>query len=360
MRAWLEVLAGIAGAVGEAKGVALPEAFAGTQPTDAHKQIAKSLTTGERRVVLLGNEAVRHPDFAAIHAAAQWIAEATGATLGFLTEAANTVGAHLVNALPGEGGLNAREVFEQPRKGYLLLNLEPEFDTANPAQALAALKQAEMVVVMSPFQAGADYADVLLPIAPFTETGGAFVNAEGTVQAFNGVVRPLGDTRPAWKVLRVLGSLLGASGFEYDTVEEVRAAALGDGELSSRLSNRTGVAVTRGQAAKAAEGKFERLANVPIYHGFCHARLLYLQSARRGRRDRADDLARFRVGCDVPVHRRTVRPHALASDRRLRRRRQRDAEVRGVRHDDHVVRVLRDRRDSRHGTHADWHRAAHP
>ena len=114
-----------------------------------------------------------------IHAAAQWIADTTGATLGFLTEAANTVGAYLVGALPGEGGLNAREVFEQPRKGYVLLNVEPEFDTANPAQALAALNQAEMVVVLSPFQTGAEYADVLLPIAPFTETAGTFVSAEG-------------------------------------------------------------------------------------------------------------------------------------------------------------------------------------
>jgi NADH-quinone oxidoreductase subunit G len=264
--AWLDTLAGIARAVSEAGGAALPDAFAGTEPTDSNRQIAKSLVTGQSRVVLLGNGAVRHPDFAAIHAAAQWIANATGATLGFLTEAANTVGAHLVNALPDAGGLNAREVFEQPRKGYLLLNVEPEFDTANPAQAVAALKQAEMVVVMSPFQIGAEYADVLLPIAPFTETAGTYVNAQGTVQTFNGVVRPLGDTRPAWKVLRVLGSLLGAPGFEYDTAEEVRRAALGDGDLSARLSNQTGVAPARGKFANAAEGKFERIADVPIYH----------------------------------------------------------------------------------------------
>ncbi|HLX02099.1 MAG TPA: molybdopterin-dependent oxidoreductase, partial [Trinickia sp.] len=195
-------------------------------------------------------------------------AENTGATLGFATEAANTVGAHVAGALPGESGLNAREVFEQPRKGYLLLNVEPEFDTANPAQALAALNQAEMVVMLSAFKHGTDYADVLLPIAPFTETAGAFVNAEGTVQSFNGVVRPLGETRPAWKVLRVLGGLLGLPGFEYDTAEEVRTAALGEGEIAARLSNRTNAAVARanGAAPKAAEGKFERIADVPIYH----------------------------------------------------------------------------------------------
>ncbi|MCO4881302.1 NADH-quinone oxidoreductase subunit NuoG [Paraburkholderia caribensis] len=282
--AWLNELAGIAAAVSEAKGVALPEAFAGVTASDAAKQTAKELSAGETRVVLLGNGAVQHPEFARIHAAAQWIAESTGATLGFLTEAANTVGAHLVGALPGEGGLNAREVFEQPRKGYVLLNLEPEFDTANPAQALAALNQAEMVVVMSPFQTGAEYADVLLPIAPYTETAGTFVNAEGTVQMFNGVVRPLGDARPAWKVLRVLGNLLGASGFDYDTAEQVRAAALGDGDLTPRLSNKTSARVARSNGAKAAEGTFERIADVPIYHAdqlVRRAESLHLTAAAR-------------------------------------------------------------------------------
>ncbi|CAG9209950.1 NADH-quinone oxidoreductase [Paraburkholderia caribensis] len=282
--AWLNELAGIAAAVSEAKGVALPEAFAGVTASDAAKQTAKELGAGETRVVLLGNGAVQHPEFARIHAAAQWIAESTGATLGFLTEAANTVGAHLVGALPGEGGLNAREVFEQPRKGYVLLNLEPEFDTANPAQALAALNQAEMVVVMSPFQTGAEYADVLLPIAPYTETAGTFVNAEGTVQMFNGVVRPLGDARPAWKVLRVLGNLLGASGFDYDTAEHVRAAALGDGDLTPRLSNKTSASVARSNGAKAAEGTFERIADVPIYHAdqlVRRAESLHLTAAAR-------------------------------------------------------------------------------
>jgi NADH-quinone oxidoreductase subunit G len=282
--AWLNELAGIAAAVSEAKGVALPEAFAGATATDAAKKTAAALGAGETRVVLLGNGAVQHPEFARIHAAAQWIAESTGATLGFLTEAANTVGAHLVGALPGEGGLNAREVFEQPRKGYVLLNLEPEFDTANPAQALAALNQAEMVVVMSPFQTGAEYADVLLPIAPYTETAGTFVNAEGTVQMFNGVVRPLGDARPAWKVLRVLGNLLGASGFDYDTAEQVRTVALGDGDLTPRLSNKTSVSVARSNGAKAAEGTFERSADVPIYHAdqlVRRAESLHLTAAAR-------------------------------------------------------------------------------
>lgn len=263
--AWLDELAGIAAAVAQLRGVALPDALAGVTASPAAQAVAQSLANGERRAVLLGNVAVRHPQFAKLHAVAQWIADNTGATFGFLTEAANTVGAHVVGALPGEGGLNAREAFEQPRKGYVLLNVEPEFDTADPAQALAALNQAEMVVVMSPFKHGLDYADVLLPVAPFTETAGTFVNAEGTVQSFNGVVRPLGDTRPAWKVLRVLGSLLGLPNFEYETAEEVRLAALGDAGVADRLSNQTSVAPARA-AANAANGGFERLADVPIYH----------------------------------------------------------------------------------------------
>ncbi|SMG00461.1 NADH-quinone oxidoreductase subunit NuoG [Burkholderia singularis] len=262
--AWLDELAGIAAAVAQARGVALPQALAGVEASAAAQAVAQSLASGERRVVLLGNGAVQHPQFAQIHALAQWIADNTGATLGFLTEAANTVGAHLVGALPGEGGLNARDAFAQPRKGYVLLNVEPEFDTADPVQALAALQQAETVVVLSPFKHGLDYADVLLPIAPFTETAGTYVNAEGRVQSFNGVVRPLGDTRPAWKVLRVLGNLLGLPNFEYETSDEVRIAALGDGEIAPRLSNRTKAAVER--AATKANGALERLADVPIYH----------------------------------------------------------------------------------------------
>ena len=263
--AWLDQLAGIAAAVAQLRGVALPDTLAGVTASPAAQAVAQSLANGERRAVLLGNVAVRHPEFAKLHAVAKWIADNTGATFGFLTEAANTVGAHVVGALPGEGGLNAREAFAQPRKGYVLLNVEPEFDTADPAQALAALNQAEMVVVMSPFKHGLDYADVLLPVAPFTETAGTYVNAEGTVQSFNGVVRPLGDTRPGWKVLRVLGSLLGLPNFEYETAEEVRLAALGDAGVAGRLSHHTSVAPVR-VAANAANGGFERLADVPIYH----------------------------------------------------------------------------------------------
>jgi hypothetical protein len=118
-------------------------------------------------------------------------------------------------ALPS--GANASQMFEQPRKAYVLMGIEPEFDCANPQAAVAALKQASLVVYMSAFKhaPALEYADVLLPIAPYTETAGTFVNIEGRVQSFNGVVKARGDARPAWKVLRVLGNVLNLDGFAY-------------------------------------------------------------------------------------------------------------------------------------------------
>ncbi len=199
--------------------------------------------SGENKAVLLGNAAAQHPQAAQLHAAAQWIAQQTDAKLGYLTEAANTVGGYLANALPGTGaGANAQQMFAQARKAYVLLNAEPEFDSANPQVARAALDQAEMVVVMSPYKHGADYADVLLPVSPFSETSGTFVNCEGRAQSFNGTVKPLGETRPAWKVLRVLGNLLDIGGFDYDTSEAIRNEVLAcdkpaDANLTARLNN---------------------------------------------------------------------------------------------------------------------------
>jgi len=257
---WLQALADIAAAVAAEKGVTAPVAG---QATEAAVAVARSLLSGERKAVLLGNAAAQHPQASALLAVAGWIAEQTGASVGYLGEAANSVGAQLVGALPQQGGLNAAQMLSQSLKAYLLLNVEPELDAADPNAALAALQGAEMVVALSTFRTRAvEYADVLLPIAPFSETSGTFVNAEGRAQSFYGVVKPLGEARPAWKVLRVLGSMLGLHGFDFETSEEVKARALGDlAQLPARLSNRCDVAV---QPA-AAPGGIERIAEVPIY-----------------------------------------------------------------------------------------------
>ncbi len=217
---WVSALAGIAAAIAQAKGVQPPVAAEASASAQA---VAKSLLGGEHKAVLLGNAAAHHEKASSLLSLANWIAEQTGARVGYLTEAANTVGAQLVRALPGEGGLNASQMLAGDVKAALLLNVEPGADSAADGQALA---QAGMVVTLSPFRANLDISDVLLPIAPFSETSGSFVNAEGRLQSFHAVVRPLGDTRPGWKVLRVLGNLLGLNGFDADSSQAVLAQAL--------------------------------------------------------------------------------------------------------------------------------------
>jgi NADH-quinone oxidoreductase subunit G len=225
--------------------------------------IARSLASGERSVILLGNFAQQHPQAAQIQLLVQHIAEHSNARFGFLGEAANSVGGYLVGALPGSNGMNAAAMLAQPRKAYLLLNVEAELDTQNSQQAVAAMKAADMVVCLSAYKHhGTDYADVMLPVSPFTETSGTFVNTEGRAQSFKGAVKPLGETRPAWKVLRVLGNLLKVQGFDYDTSEAVRDEVLGGVNVASKLNNNLQGLVV--QPAAAVSG-LQRVAEVPIY-----------------------------------------------------------------------------------------------
>jgi NADH-quinone oxidoreductase subunit G len=158
---------------------------------------------------------------------AAWIAERTGASVGYLTEAANTVGAQWVGAQPQKGGFDAGQMLSGSLKAVLLLGTEPEFDSAAGVAAKTALGRAQMVVTLSAFKANMDVSDVLLPIAPFTETPGTFVNAEARVQSFHAVVKPRGQARPGWKVLRVLGNMLGLAGFDAESTGDVLAQAIG-------------------------------------------------------------------------------------------------------------------------------------
>ena len=268
---WAQQLAEVAAAVAQAAGVAAPAA---AEPGAHARAVAAALMSGGseegRKAVLLGNAAAQHPQAAQLLALAGWIAENTGATVGYLGEGGNAVGAQLVGALPGPGGLNAGQMLSQPMKALLLLNTEPVLDAADAAAARKALGASGLVVGLTAFKdTMADVADVLLPIAPFTETAGSFVNAEGRVQSFHGVVKPVGDARPGWKVLRVLGNLLGLSGFEFETAEEVRAAALGDAAtLTQRLDNRVDPALLTTSLPVAATGLqtgLQRVADVPIH-----------------------------------------------------------------------------------------------
>ncbi|QYY26520.1 NADH-quinone oxidoreductase subunit NuoG [Diaphorobacter sp. MNS-0] len=240
---WSTALAEVAAAIAAEKGVAAPVQGAAT--SEEARAIAAALLTGERKAILLGNGAAHHAQASSLLALAQWIGAQTGATVGYLTEAANTVGAQFVGAQPQEGGLNAAQMLDGRLKAALLLNVEPEHDSALGAAAAQALAQTDMVVTLSPFKTNLEFSDVLLPIAPFSETSGSFVNAEGRLQSFHAVVKPAGEARPAWKVLRVLGNLLGLEGMDYETSQDVLVRATGKpaGECTllpaERLSNAT-------------------------------------------------------------------------------------------------------------------------
>ena len=264
--AMVEMLAQVVAAAAATKNVAVPEiarAIAGSSIDERAQRIAASLADGKNVAVFLGNFAQHHAQASQLHALAQSLAEITGGRFGFLGEAANSVGGYVANAVPSGSGSNALRMVTQPLKAYVLLGVEPELDMHDPRQAVAAMKQAELVVAMSAYQTAAvDYAHVMLPISPFTETAGTFVNTEGRAQSFQGVVQPLGETRPAWKVLRVLGNLLGLAGFDQQSAEDVRLEVLGaDNKNINKNNNLRDVVAT----PAVAQSGIQRIAETPIY-----------------------------------------------------------------------------------------------
>jgi NADH-quinone oxidoreductase subunit G len=255
-------LAAVVKAAAGLKGAAVPAGLGDVSPDESSKKVARSLVDGEKCAIFLGNVVTQSTDATQLQALALELGKLTNATVGFLGEAANVVGGHVAGALPS--GANASQMFLQPRKAYVLMGIEPELDCGNPQAVVAALKQASLVVCMSAFKhaPALEYADVMLPIAPFTETAGTFVNIEGRVQGFNGVVKARGDSRPAWKVLRVLGNVLNLDGFSYESSESIRDEVLGKGaEFVAGLDNGlNGVAIS---LTKVAD-QLQRIADVPI------------------------------------------------------------------------------------------------
>jgi NADH-quinone oxidoreductase subunit G len=271
-QAMVNVLAQIVVALAELKQTTVPASLqtvlVGVEISPAARAIATSLAGGERRAVLLGNLAQHHANYADLHVLAQAIADLADAHFGFLGEAANSVGAYVAGAVANKtglkAGLNAAAMLAAPRKAYLLLGAEPELDCQDANTALAAMRNADMVVAMSAYKhAALDYADVLLPIAPFSETSGTYISTEGRVQSFNGAVKPLGETRPAWKVLRVLGTMLGLHGFDFDTSEAVRNEVIPANQLAADSLNNRPAKLTV-QSIAVADG-LVRVGEVPMY-----------------------------------------------------------------------------------------------
>ncbi|MEX1273797.1 MAG: NADH-quinone oxidoreductase subunit NuoG [Gammaproteobacteria bacterium] len=242
----------------------------------ASKEVAEMLKGEGRKTILLGRLALANPDYAALRRAADALAKATGATVATLADGANAMGAYSVGAVPAGGGLNAREMVERPRKAYVLLGIEPELDALDGAGLSAALKSAGAVVVLNPYATDAmrEYASALLPVGTWAESAGTFVNAGGLWQAWNGVVPPVAQSRPAWKVLRVLGNLFGLEGFEYEDIEEVREAVRAFVESQREGANhsrRKGAAPTGAKVVGAApsrrENELEAVPGFATYGG---------------------------------------------------------------------------------------------
>ena len=261
--AWLNALSEVALAVAKAKSVSAPAGTCNLPISPAAQKIADSLLSGSSKAVLLGSAAIAHHHASDLHVMAQFIAEQTGATFGFLPVGGNAVGASLVYA----NSAGVESVLSGDRRAVVLMNIEPDADLPNPAQARAALAKANTVIALSAYKSAdlLEVADVILPISPFTETVSTFVNAEGVVQTVQPSVKPLGDSRPAWKVLRVLGGLLGLDGFLFNSPEEVLGEALNE-TYCTRLNNQaTSNAITNGNLAPF--NGLERLADVNIYAG---------------------------------------------------------------------------------------------
>ncbi len=265
--AMVSMMAQVVAALAQLKAAEVSVALVGKLPgtvSDQARAIAESLASGRNVAVWMGSLAAQHGRASELQVLAQEIARLCGGTFGFIGEAANSVGGYLAKAVPGAGGLDAAAMVTQPRHGYVVLGAEPDLDFADPAATVAALSAAQLVVALSAFESATlrDLADVMLPIAPFTETSGTFVNCEGRVQSFAAAARPAGDVRPGWKVLRVLGNLLALEGFGFGDSEAVRDEALGTDAAAELDNGLEGILVN---ASATGADTLERVADVPIY-----------------------------------------------------------------------------------------------
>ena len=268
----IDAMAAVAKAVDAKLSDKLAKFVESAKENDETKAIADCLKAAENGIVLLGSMAKSHPDYSLIVSLAAAIAKATKIVFGYLPEASNSVGATIAGAQPhrksggisADAGADASMLFKLPRKGYLLMGAEPAHDFADPALAQSVLDEADCVVALTAYRSPSleQAADVMLPMAGFAETSGTYVNAEGTWQSFNGAVAPLGDARPGWKILRVLGNLLDIEGFEQNSSAEVLEqlkAECGETTIDNRVSG------VKDAEIRSSTVALNRIGDVPIY-----------------------------------------------------------------------------------------------
>jgi NADH-quinone oxidoreductase subunit G len=272
----VDLLAGIA--VAAAAGKSLPEAVGslckGVKPNADQKATATLLAESGNGIVLIGNAAIRHPAYSSVRALASAIAELCGSRFGVISEGPNAAGAHLAGLLPHRSaggktrattGLNAAEMLDASMDAMLLFGVEPARDIAGP-NATERLSSAGFVAAFTAYDSEdlRQAADVMLPIGTFAETSGTFVNCEGRWQSFAGIANPLGECRPGWKVLRVLGNLLDIPEFDYQSSEEIRdELAKVIGEVKPDNRRKGSIALSRTDRNVKSNGAVD----VPIYGG---------------------------------------------------------------------------------------------
>jgi NADH-quinone oxidoreductase subunit G len=278
---WLEHIEEILAAVCAEKKLTAPAAQSQKAPSAQAVNIAKLLLSSQNAAthcaIFVGDSVVAHPQASQLIAASQALAHALGGRFGFVSQGANTVAGHIAKARPTAGGESTAQMFNRPSQAALLINVDPSMDCGNSHKVRSSLKNTKKVVALSAFKDGVmEVAHVVLPVSPFTETSGTYINCEGRVQLTQAVVKPLGQARPAWKVLRVLGNLLGLEGFDFESSEEVRRVLIGEVADASVLSLDP-VAVVRSPSDQTGAKRSEqgglalsksgliRLADVPIY-----------------------------------------------------------------------------------------------
>jgi NADH-quinone oxidoreductase subunit G len=243
------------------------------KPDEFAKATAAALKSAESAAVMLGDLAQSHPDFSLLYVIASALAATTASKLVMLPQAANTVGAQLAGAVPHlqaggkacqQKGLDAQSMLKLPRKGYLLMGLEPGMDFYNAALSMNGLQSADVVVALSAYLSPEleACADILLPMALYAETFGTYVNAEGVWQQNRGAVRPLGEARPAWKILRVLGNLLDQPGFDYTDAQQVHDELLA---LCSEAVLDNQITAPASLYQQFAPGGLSRAGDTPLY-----------------------------------------------------------------------------------------------
>ncbi len=270
-------LARVASSLAQSKSIDVPPEIS-TWVGDAdvnhtETSIADTLTEqGGDALVLLGSVALQHPDFSTLKAISQWIVDTCGAKLGHLADA-NSAGACLAGCVPYRGALGSGEavkgksldmMLDEPCKAYVLFGTEPELDCTRGLAASNALREAEFVVSISAFRGNMEFSDMLLPMTPFTETSGTFVNCEGKVQSFQAAVTPKGESRPGWKILRVLGNLFNCDGFDQVSSQDV----LAEMQLTEQqpVSLRPQILkIPSPTATENSNGEVERIVDTPLY-----------------------------------------------------------------------------------------------